>query len=472
MKKDPFYCRFWREISVLLLLTAGMLGCGAVSPPVGIPAPVSQLLSVSNPDANGTVTLTGAPGSVVAGADVTAANTTQGGVVQKLKLELVLYRTAHAGNGDDNGDVTAPLTNTAIAGPDGSFQLILHADIGDEIQVVQTVNGETSPPASIVVEGKSVDLGWPPRDLAVDPQTGRIFVTTEGDEDGFVFILNFIDEGAPLSLPQPDVTFSGMPGIGEIALDSVNDRGLVLFTSENSVINFGLTGGGQPVQHVVSLPLSVDILPDGFQAVIGAEDPLNSIWFYRMWQDPGLQCSVEIIDTLNRAAHVATPFVAIRRDALSVIQVLAVSEFDNGSFILSKFQFVDTCPTDLDVLQIPLPEFINPGGLVSFNQTDNALISDAGSNLVYVADFNDSSLSELQVGNGPRGIAVNENGTKAYVVNRGDNSLSAINLGDFSVQTQQGVALSPTEIGLLPGGTQAVLLSSGDQLVVLVDLEI
>jgi DNA-binding beta-propeller fold protein YncE len=126
----------------------------------------------------------------------------------------------------------------------------------------------------------------------------------------------------------------------------------------------------------------------------------------------------------------------------------------------------------LDVLQIPLPEFINPGGLVSFNQTDNALISDAGSNLVYVADFNDSSLSELQVGNGPRGIAVNENGTKAYVVNRGDNSLSAINLGDFSVQTQQGVALSPTEIGLLPGGTQAVLLSSGDQLVVLVDLEI
>src|SRR4030095_7380414 len=57
-------------------------GCGAGAPPVSIQAPVGSLIAVSEPDANGNVTITGQSGSVEDNATVIAANPPVGNAKQ------------------------------------------------------------------------------------------------------------------------------------------------------------------------------------------------------------------------------------------------------------------------------------------------------------------------------------------------------------------------------------------------------
>lgn len=132
-----------RIIRAFLLLAAGLLflvpafssvgGCGSGvnAPPASIPAPVSSLISVSPPDQDGLVLVSGAPGAVLPNANVIAANLTQGGFVQR--LESLFIRSAHA-------QVQAAVT----ADDQGAFDLELEANEGDEIGIRQIVDSEPS----------------------------------------------------------------------------------------------------------------------------------------------------------------------------------------------------------------------------------------------------------------------------------------------------------------------------------------
>jgi hypothetical protein len=127
----------------LLLLAAGLLflvpalshvtGCssGGNAPPASIPAPVSSLITVSPPNQDGIVLVSGAPGAVLPGADVIAANLTQGGFVQR--LEGLLIR-----------DAQAQTQASAHADDQGAFNLELEANSNDEIGLRQFANGEQS----------------------------------------------------------------------------------------------------------------------------------------------------------------------------------------------------------------------------------------------------------------------------------------------------------------------------------------
>ncbi|HEX5035592.1 MAG TPA: hypothetical protein VFX30_00315 [bacterium] len=111
--------------------SVGGCGSGVNAPPASIPAPVSSLITVSPPNQDGIVLVSGAPGAVLPNASVIAANLTQGGFVQR--LEELFLRSAHA-------QVQAAVT----ADDQGAFDLELEASEGDEIGIRQIVDSEPS----------------------------------------------------------------------------------------------------------------------------------------------------------------------------------------------------------------------------------------------------------------------------------------------------------------------------------------
>lgn len=123
---------------LILLLVVGALNwkaCGGGAPPASIPAPVSSLLAVSPPDAGGTVTVSGAAGSVLPGATVTGTNATATGLAWEWRN--LLLRAAFAQQQGQFQDET-------IADSLGAFVIRLTASPGDTLFIQQEVNGEFS----------------------------------------------------------------------------------------------------------------------------------------------------------------------------------------------------------------------------------------------------------------------------------------------------------------------------------------
>lgn len=131
-------------LKALVLFAAGLFflipslshvtGCssGASSPPASIPAPVSSLITLTEPDQTGLIVVTGDAGSVEPGAMVLAANLTQGGVV--FRWEDLLIRSAHA----------QVIQATATADDQGRFSLNIDGASGDQIGLRQQVGAEQS----------------------------------------------------------------------------------------------------------------------------------------------------------------------------------------------------------------------------------------------------------------------------------------------------------------------------------------
>ena len=133
-----------------LLLQPLLAGCGGVSPPVGIPAPVSNLMLIQGPDPTGVVSVIGEPGAVLPDAVVSAANIDQGGqVIQAGFWERWILGVAHAQTAP-----TSPIDQTerdVVAASDGSFRMRLTGGQGDTLRFVQNVGGEKSPPTDVTV---------------------------------------------------------------------------------------------------------------------------------------------------------------------------------------------------------------------------------------------------------------------------------------------------------------------------------
>ncbi len=70
-------------------------------------------------------------------------------------------------------------------------------------------------------------------------------------------------------------------------------------------------------------------------------------------------------------------------------------------------------------------------------------------------------ISSLEVGEGPRYVAISPDGTKAYVSNQWSNSISVINLSTMKVITTLTVGLEPREIAITPDGSKAYVALPG-----------
>ncbi len=123
---------------LLVLLTLVACGGGG-APPASIPAPVSQKLSISPPDPNGAITITGEPGAVQPGARVQAKNVTQQGPFLIVRSWLIRSALAQT------------FETETFADDLGAFTLLIDGSSGEQIDVRQEVGGEFSPAVSLIV---------------------------------------------------------------------------------------------------------------------------------------------------------------------------------------------------------------------------------------------------------------------------------------------------------------------------------
>lgn len=445
------------------ILAVGIWGAWActASPPAGIPAPVSRLLSVSNPDASGAVVITGAPGSVLGGATVEIGNLDQGAVVYRLQKVLLASAWAQV----------APVQDSTRAAADGSFQLVVSANVDEVLRVVQEVDGERSPPTDLIVTGTVVFLGpnMEPKDVAADAE-GRAFVSARSttSSDGHVFLLNF-GQGAVLnSVPQSNFVFPDFNGIGQLDLDLLLQTGIVVSSNQDQIRSFPFSGQS-PASTTLEQPLDVSVLSSQGILAVGQGDANHSVSLLEN-SNGQLLCEFLFSPPTGTANPLQTPRVILGENGEGDPFLQAVIAYDDGSYFAGRFPVDASCtPGGTQVL---LPQGIRPGALVAYEGGTKALVTDRSSDKLYDVDFVNFSVTAIVVGNNPAGLAIDEAQGLVYVVNSGDNSLLALNLEDFTVvQLIERVGLGPTEIALLPGFERAVVVSGFDHSVVLVDLD-
>ncbi|NIM78901.1 MAG: beta-propeller fold lactonase family protein [Candidatus Aminicenantes bacterium] len=93
--------------------------------------------------------------------------------------------------------------------------------------------------------------------------------------------------------------------------------------------------------------------------------------------------------------------------------------------------------------------------------SDWVYLSDAESNKVVIADLStESTVDEITVGSGPRGIVAAPDGSKVYVANYDDNSVSVINTSNNRVQSTILVGSGPYGVAIDPAGRKVYVANS------------
>lgn len=139
---SKFRNRFFAFGFLFSLFLLPLAGCGSASPAPGLPAPVSQLITIDNQGGD-VVAVTGAPGAVPGGVTVNGFNST--------KLAFTynplpwLLSVAHAQSG-------LPIELSVQANSDGSFAFNIAGSTNEILQITYTtLEGEESEPASFQI---------------------------------------------------------------------------------------------------------------------------------------------------------------------------------------------------------------------------------------------------------------------------------------------------------------------------------
>lgn len=229
-------------LAFFTLIIIGLTGCGAGSmsaPPISLPTPVTGRIVMSSPGAEGPISIIGEAGAVTGSQTVMAINTTV--VVVQLYESIMgifvgnVYATAA---GFPNICYEAG-RECVTANADGSFELNILADEGDEIVVVlidSNGNEISDRLARDVPQGLLPFLGTPV-DLMVNPIKNIMYVLARGGEVDGVQItnrINYIDTETG-AISSESVEFAGT-GANLLAL---NDMQLVVTdigASENTLL--------------------------------------------------------------------------------------------------------------------------------------------------------------------------------------------------------------------------------------------
>ncbi|MFD5430272.1 YncE family protein, partial [Streptomyces sp. NPDC127084] len=85
-----------------------------------------------------------------------------------------------------------------------------------------------------------------------------------------------------------------------------------------------------------------------------------------------------------------------------------------------------------------------------------AYVTNLDSDNVSVINTTDNTvLTTIPVGTGPRGVAISPDGARAYVTNQGSNNVSVINTTDNTVLTTIPVGTQPLGVAVSPAGGRA-----------------
>ncbi len=142
-----------------------------------------------------------------------------------------------------------------------------------------------------------------------------------------------------------------------------------------------------------------------------------------------------------------------------------VSLMTDGSFLLTTHMIDPVVPSVTQDNAIALTDIENPGGLVLFNNAAEALVTDTDNNLVYRILLADGSMTAIDTGNSPQGLAVDETANEAYVINNEDRSLTTLSLADNRVINTTDLGLAPTEIAVDSVGSSIITVNTGDETV-------
>lgn len=186
-----------RQIALLLVaLMAGLVivrcGSSASAPPVNLPAPITGRITVSSPDADGNVSITGDAGAVDGGATVMAVNETVAGVVSWKVIEFLVSK-AFATSDQLPSACSETGHACAVASTDGSFTISIRASASDSIAigVIDSLTGEfisdllrQSVPSSGSVTGacEGKGLSGAVVDIALVPSVGTPILLKQGSD--------------------------------------------------------------------------------------------------------------------------------------------------------------------------------------------------------------------------------------------------------------------------------------------------
>lgn len=443
----------------ILLKGGGPAGCGSAtgmsSPPVNIPAPVAGLISVTSPDSEGMVRMTGAGASVSGGATVNVFLEATGGA-------LVL-----------KGQAVGDLLGTGTATGSGSFLLDFPAEVGNVVRVE--------------LEGASTDDGVPAVFFEIRP--GRILVNSTpfgaaiSPSFSIAQTLQLSGSDTVIDLYSPS-TLAPDSG-GDLLVAGFEASDLALDNSSQDTYLISLSGGGLQVVDfsgakqgpVLTMDSPASIATNvGLQyAAVGQGSTTSVTLVDNSGFAPAPDASIALTHPSDGlASHTITSAIAIAQDAFSNDKIAVVSLFDNGDNVFSLLDVTSPPGGSMGVsTQISLG-----GGtydsIVLFNGASEALISDSGNDrILHLSGSGFGTQTAINVGDDPRGIAVS--GTRAFVCNRGSNTVSIIDLTADAVigimTTAHGVGLLPTDIAINPSAPDSgIMANQGDNTVTMFDV--
>ncbi len=173
---------------VIGIVTLGIVGCGGMSaPPVSLPTPVTGRITISAPDADGNITVTGESNSVTASSTVLAENET---VTASLMDHIISAIISEAYATPSTSDNSCPSVYSGTgyqcttADAEGAFTLTIAGSAGDSISVV-LINASTgaflSDPLTREVPDDVFAFAYPIVDLAVAPDaSGYLLLLGQG----------------------------------------------------------------------------------------------------------------------------------------------------------------------------------------------------------------------------------------------------------------------------------------------------
>jgi len=418
--------------SFLCLSLACGGGDGSSSTPVS--APVSGLISVSSPDTDGNVTVYGSAGAVDALASVTVTNITTDPSAKELN------------------SVLAVTTSTVTANSTGAFSTVVEGDFGASIQIEQSSGGQTSESTTFTVQQGTLPLSNAPVGVSVLEDNNQAIV---GFTDGTDSFLAVYDLGSAL---QSTFTISNFL-MTAFDMDESSSGGYAIDNSNGAlavVDSDGSLKGGSTLS--VTDPKAVVADGQGNFGIVSHGGSSNSLTLIdNTGSSPSIASTLLISHPTNPdASHVETFALSMDQGVGDVPRIVALSLFSTGDTIFSFIEATNPPTSSLSVssqVNLGTDTF---GNVVLYDSARDALVSNRSQDQVVTLGGTDfATQSTINVGDDPRGIAVNEDEAveEGFVVNAGDNTVTRFDLGDFdeiisTFTTTDGVGLGPIAIAI------------------------
>lgn len=422
---------------LFLQVTCGGSSGTPSSPPISLPSPVSHA-TISSPDASGSVRVTGEAGFADGGTAITVTNLSVASGDSALK-NFLLSRAY------------AATSASIVAESDGSFQTTIEASAGNSINLAYTLGGTEKSSTSSVPNFQTplpTDITF--SDMAYDSANNKAYAVGNDGIDGFVYPVNLSTKTLGTA-----ITLSGGSSAEFIAIDNTDGTAIVIDSENNLAFIFDLATATVTSASILSSS-DVATFPGFGGLAIIAHTNSSSVSASLFDLEDLIAISISSAMTDDGDLHDDALLIATDTNSVGEKVFAHISLMEDGNIHLLAFH-ID--PDTLLISQTSATELdtSNPGGLALFSNGTKALVTDRDNDRVLLVDIVTEGITNIAVGDDPRGVAVGPDESEAFVVNSGGRTVSTINLSDNSVATSNiFLGLSPTEILLDPTDTNDV----------------